>query len=370
MLFYLGLLLPICFIPGYTGALIPTQWAVLSAVLPLGLWHSSYFGPCHWLGLLALAWAAFTLQWSPSIFDGIYGLWLMSIWALAFWLGGLNFVRPQLLWQGLAFGLTVSSIVAIFQAFGYHPVEIAPDTTYPAGLLYNSTVLGASCALVLIACMKCELWWYIPGLLPALYLSHSRGAWAIVALTALARIHILVALCALVLGNLALVYWLNPSDIQRLLLWGTALRELSWLGHGIGSYADFYYLNTNPNLYLHSEGLFRTEFVHNDYIQLWFELGIGAIPIFAIIALALCQTSSPAWPIFFGFATFALFYFPIYSPLTAFIGCYSAGSLIRDWSRIRYRLNGSRPSSLSRYLTARLFPSQYWAEPISLAPPT
>ncbi len=369
MLLYLGLLLPTCFIPGITGALIPTQWAVLSAVLPLGLWHSSYFGPCHWLGLLSLAWAAFSLQWTPSIFDGIYGLWIISIWALAFWLGGLNFVKLQLLWQGLALGLTVSSVVAIFQALGYRPVEVSNDQL--AGLLFNSTVLGASCALVIIACAKYRLWLYIPGLLPALYLSHSRAAWAVLGLTFLAgRIHILVALCALVLGNLALVYWLNPSDTQRLLLWGVAIHELSWLGHGIGSFGDFYYLNTNPNLYVHSEGLFRTEFVHNDYIQLWFELGIGAIPIYAIIAFALCQTTVPAWPIFFAFATFGLFYFPLYSPITAFIGLFSAGSIIRDWYRVQRRLNDSRPLSLPWYSPTRLLSYRLRPEPVPLAPPT
>jgi hypothetical protein len=369
MLFAFGLILAICFVPGYIGAMIPTQWAVLSAILPLGLFYSGIFGPWHWLGILALAWASFSITWSPSIFDGVYGLWIISIWALAFWFGSINFVDHRPLWKGLALGLTISSVVAIFQYFGYQPVEIAGGP--PAGLLYNSTVLGASCALVIIACAKYGLWFYIPGLLPGLYLSHSRGAWAVLGLTFLAqRTHVLVALTLLLTANIAFVFFLNSSDTQRLLLWGVAIREFNLFGHGIGSFGDFYYFNTNPNLYLHSEGLFRTEFAHNDYIQLWFELGIGALPIFAIYAFTLCQTKAESWPIFFTFAVLGAFYFPIYSPLTAFIGCFAAGNIIANWTYLRRVSLRWGPDNLLRDSTPKFLRYRPWSKPVPLAPST
>src|SRR5258705_9178386 len=233
-MFALGLALAICFIPGYTGAMIPTQWALLSIVLPLGLFLPSAFGPCHWLGLLALAWATYSVSWSPILYDGIYGLWLAFIWAGSFWLGSA-IANHQSIYKGLALGLSASSIVAIFQALGYSPVE----TTFgpPAGLLFNSTVLGASCALVIIALAQARDWLWITGLIPGLYLSHSRAALAIIVLAFLAkRVHVVVALTVLLAANIALIAYLSPSDTQRLLLWGVAIRELTLFGHGIGSF--------------------------------------------------------------------------------------------------------------------------------------
>ena len=57
-MFLLGLLLPICFIPGYTGASIPSQWVLLSLVLPAALWRRGYrLTPLHLLGLGFIAWA-------------------------------------------------------------------------------------------------------------------------------------------------------------------------------------------------------------------------------------------------------------------------------------------------------------------------
>jgi hypothetical protein len=364
-----GLLIAICFIPGYTGAMIPTQWAVLSAILPLGLFRLGNFGSCHWLGLLALAWAAFSIHWSPSYYDAVYGFWIACIWAGAFWFGG-TISSHSSIYKGLALGLSTSSIVAIFQALGYSPVEIGEHMP-PAGLLFNSTVLGASCALIIVALAQHRLWFWIPGLIPALYLSHSRAAIAIIVLAFLAkRVHFLVAIAVLVVANLALTFYLNPSDTQRLMLWGLAIRELSLFGHGIGSFADFFYYNSNSNLYIHSEGFFRTEFVHNDYLQLWFELGIGAIPIYVIFAIALYQTKSAEWPVFFAFAILSLFYFPLYTPITTFIGCLSAGRIIADWHRVRRRGGSWRSTRLSWNSSPRFFDDLRRPKAIPLASPT
>lgn len=345
-MFYLGLIMPICFIPGYTGASIPTQWAVLSILLPLGLWREGAFGPGHLAGLAALAWSAISFLWAPSTYDAANGLWLLMICAGCLWLGSTILDFRQLL-RGLAIGLTISSAVAVGQHFGFNWVEVGPGN--PPGLLYNSTVLGASAALVLIALVSRGMWLYIPGLLPAIYLTNSRGAYAILLGTALARIIPWpIVFSAGVLGFAYLTINPSPSDIQRLLLWGSAFREFNIFGHGIGSY-NTYLLFVPSDFYINSRGIVHPEFAHNDYIQLWFELGIGAIAIYTLYAIALSQTTSQQWPTFFAFFLLGWFYFPLYCPLTAFIGCVFAGRIIGDWHINRTYRPPSRSTILPRH---------------------
>ena len=74
-MFLFGLLLCVCYIPGFLGAFIPTQWAVLSCVLPLTLWRAGTFPPSTLAGLAVLAWSAISFFWAPNSFDSIYGLY-------------------------------------------------------------------------------------------------------------------------------------------------------------------------------------------------------------------------------------------------------------------------------------------------------
>lgn len=324
MPFALGLALAICFIPGVTGASIPTQWALLSAVLPLSLWRSGLITPLHWLWVGFISWSIGIAADVANLYTAFLGLWFVSIWALSFWLGS---TLPSLaqLWKGLAIGLSISSLVAMAQALGYHPVEIADCTpTCIPGLLFNSTMQGATIALVLIALVSHRLWLWI-GLLPVgLILANSRGAYLILAATALTRIHWLAAIAALILGALVFSLFLNPSDSQRLQVWGYAIRGLTSVGWGPFAFNDIYFSWRGQ--------LTHAEFVHNDYLQLWFEFGIGALALYAIFGMALAQTNALDWPVAFAFALLAAFYFPLYTPLTAFIGCVVAGHLSRDWA--------------------------------------
>jgi hypothetical protein len=324
-MFYLGLIVSVCFVPGYTGAIIPTQWAVLSIVLPLGLWRSGALGPSALAGLAALAWSAISLAWAPNTYDAGFGLWLMCIWALALWFGStIDDFRP--LWQGLAIGLTVSSAIAIAQHLGFAPV-LAHTAERPTGLFFNSTLMGASAALVIIALVSQRQWFYIPGVLPALILSGSRGAFLVLTLALLTRwLRVRYILCSMAIAALFLVLAVGDltgdSDTTRLTIWGAALRQLTFWGHGIGSFTTFYIATSSRMLY--------PGWVHNDYLQLWFELGIGALAIFWLYALALSQRSSDHWPIIFSFTLFGLFYFPLWTPLPAFMACMAAGAMLRD----------------------------------------
>jgi hypothetical protein len=324
MLFWLGLIVATCFVPGYTGAIIPTQWAVLSILLPLGLWRSGVMGPIGLLGLAILAFGALSMLWAPNTWDAGFGLWLLCIWAMAVWFGStVDDFRP--LWQGLAVGLWVSSAIAIFQALGYQPVLTYAD--HPSGLFYNSTLLGASACLVILALVSQRQWFYIPGVLPALVLAQSRGAFLVLTLALLTRwLRVRYILCAMALAALVLVLTLNgletDSDLVRLTVWGATLRELNLFGHGIGSFVTFLIATPSRMLYPGT--------VHNDYIQLWFELGIASLAIVALYALALSCRTSDHWTIFFAFFLFGFFYFPLWTPVPSFMACMVAGAMLRD----------------------------------------
>lgn len=349
-MFYLGLLTAVCYIPGYIGASIPAQLAFLSIVLPLGLWRHTPLSLGHLAGLLTLGWSAISLLWTPNIWDGLHGLWLFAIWALTFYLGStITDLRP--IWRGLAAGLTVSSLVAIVQALGYRPVESTGDTGFP-GLLFNQTVLGASCALTIIALWTQRQWLWIPGLLPGLYLANSRGAYLTLAIVAVARyLHWTVAAGVLSLGGLFFLTHLSGSDSIRLTIWGAAGRVLTLLGYGIGSFSTFLMLTPTQ--------LYHPDRVHNDYLQLLFELGLGAIPIFYIYLANLRDRRSDHWPVFLAFAILGLFYFPLWAPVPAFIGCLCAGTMFADrhqsWLLSSPGRYSSLPSGpLRRPLFARL----------------
>jgi len=321
-MFYLGLLLPVCYVPGFVGAYIPTQWVVLSCLLPFALWRGGTFPPPALAGLATLAWSALSLLWAPNPIDSIYGLWLFAIWALSFWLGcTITDFRP--LWQGLALGMAVNGAVALIQWWGYVPVETG---TRISGLFFNSTLLGACATLVIIACVSQRQWLHALGCAPALALSGSRGAWAVLTLTLLTRyLRLRYVLLTAVLGAIALLLaagrFDSNSDTDRLLIWGMALRNLTPWGNGIGSFVAYL---------IYDGRMVYPERAHNDYLQLLFELGLGAVPILWLYVLALTQRHSDHWPILFAVVLFSTFYFPLWAPIPAFIACVVTGAMLHD----------------------------------------
>lgn len=349
MLFALGLIAAVCYVPGYTGASIPSQWVFLSIVLPFGLWRQGPFHPFHVLGLVFIAYALALAPWLRATYTSTLGIWYVLIWGLGFWLGSTS-TSLRGLWQGLALGLTVSSGVAIAQALDYAPVEALHDQ-FP-GLFYNCTVLGAATALTIIGCISHRLWWYLPGLAPALLLAGSRGSFVILGLTSIARwVHWSAAIVVMVVGLAYFTYALDPADSQRLQIWGVALSGLSWFGRGPDSFNDVFYMAkdklTGQPIIIHPE------FIHNDYLQLWFEYGIGAIAIYGIYAAVLTRRAECDWPVFFAFAVLGLFYFPLYCPLLALVGSLLAGHLLRSYDPLWAIGNRWGPNLISWYPNQR-----------------
>lgn len=329
-MFYFGLLLAICFVPGYLGASIPVQWAFLSMTLPWTLWRAVNLTAFHLLFFAFVLWAGLTTLWATNVGTSVMGMWTVLLWALSFWFGSsVDSLRE--VWRGLAAGLTISTAFAVLQVFGINLIEaptLPPGTSqfHHAGLLYSHVIAGAACALVFIACANNNLWGYLPPLGLGVFLANSRGAWLVLAASFFARFHWKFSLPLIIIGSMGFQYHLRPSDEVRLQVWGLAIRGLNLLGWGPHSFSDVYYF-WHDN-YLHTDIFFRGEFVHNDYLQLAFEFGAGSLALFAIYGAALSRIEAQNWTIFYAFAVMGLYFFPLYHPLLAFISLATAGNLL------------------------------------------
>lgn len=327
-MFWLGLLLAVCYVPGYTGASIPTQWAVLSVLLPLSLWSgSATLG--HKLFFVFGLLACFSTLWALNPFTSVWGLWFVFIWGLSYHLGTtVSDLRG--LWQGLAVGLIPSAHIAGLQMVGESPV-LVQDINHPAGLFFNSSLLGMVCGLVIVGLVCHRLWWYIPAPAFALLFSGSRGGIVMVAVGLAARFGGALAAIALVAaGMLLFIFTVDPADMQRMQIWGVTLRTIDILGFGPGSFLDLFYIDKIKGAMIHPE------YVHNDILQLTYEYGLGAISLIGLFGMALRKSTHLDWPVLVAFATAAGFYFPLYAPVTAFIGFVVAGSCLCNRVVVRH----------------------------------
>lgn len=345
-MFYLGLLLPVAFIPGYTGASVPTQWAVLSAFLPLTLW-SGRFGLGHKVLLGFLCYALISLLWSVNLWSWVWGIWLACIWFICYHYGTLN-EDLQSLWKGLALGVSVSAIVAVFQKLGYAPVESHNESA--AGLFFNPSLFGIICGLLLVGLLCHRLWWYMPFPALGLVLSSTRGGLAVLALGLAARYGgWLGGLAVLSAGGIAFSLSTGSGDLERMQIYGVTVPVLSWLGNGAGQFTEIWFIRTS------AQKLVRPEYVHNDLIQLTYEYGVGALAVAGLFGLALRQSSHPEWPVLFAWVGLSLFFFPLWAPVLAFIGLVCLGSVLAHRDRVRVDQRSRRPSLL-RWLADEQFP--------------
>lgn len=319
-MFALGAIVSLCYVPGLTGAFIATQWPVLSILLPLVmLFRGTPMTPFHWLGALFIAYATVRLWHSPIFADGVQGLWMVYIMGLGFWFGStLTDLRG--LYQGLAFGVSVSAAVAVSQQLGFTWVPYVSDA--PAGLYVNAVAQGVACALVIVALVTERLWLWVP--LPALglALSGSRGAWVALAFGLAAayfrRLWVFAGAAAAAAAFLVLP--LSKSDAVRASIWSATIDNLTWLGYGPGAFFSW--------LLVRDGATFYPEYAHNDALQLAFEYGVWAALPLGILAYGLTRTTEPGWPVLVAFAIAGCYSMPLWVGVASFIGCVVAGRVV------------------------------------------
>lgn len=202
-----------------------------------------------------------------------------------------------------------SVMVACLEALGYRPWPIYGA---PSGFFYNPIPQGMVLALacVLFACQ--QRWGWLVPLLPGLYLAHSRGGWVTLAFGLLSYwfrrpIWLLVLLLA---GGVALLWDPSRSDIQRMQIWHAAGTLLTPLGNGFGSFWDLWI----------GIPAWQPQYAHNDFLELAFEFGFLAVPVFALVAYAASRSASPFWPMLVTYLTLSTYSMPMHIPLAAGLG--------------------------------------------------
>ena len=335
-----GFLLAICFNPYIWTAATQPRWSFLAIALPVMIWRNQSSAPNHFtlthaLGLTFLAWATLTLLWTPNLPDAYNELIQLLIVAEAFVLGArLNTLRP--IFMGLAAGLAISSLIVIspLQEWIPHPLI----SIHWEGLLGNRNALAEAAALTLIGCIGYRLWWFIPGLIPAIVIyPYPRAAWlslvTALIIWAWSRSRKLAAL--LMLSSIfALVILINLkgySTLERWTIWTETYNGLNYLGHGIGSFYFLYpYLTSTFDT-----TLMRPEHAHNELLEIWFELGfVGTFIYVCLVASAYRSAGLISHCILGAFCTIAMFSFPSHAPFTALVGAIVLGHAVRGGSSI------------------------------------
>lgn len=335
-MFALGLLIPIAYIPQWTGMLVITGWSVLSVSLPFLLYNRIEMRLPHWLGLGFLAYATLAIAWSPVWQQAIWDLWLLYILAGCWLLGATRDCSKLIL--GVACGIGISTMLAIPQSFGWGGIfeeGWGPNGTYyiPAGLFVNHDMFGEAAALSTVALIVTRQWWPLILTLPPIYWTECRSA--LVGLSAAGALWLidrfrwkaLIGLIPLGAGVGVFVFrhgW-DGSIALRLAMWQDTLAGLTVFGHGPGSFFMLY-----PEFAVHTDTMAtRPESAHNDFLELVFEFGIGSLLLFALLASSLLSRSADRY-LFVAFCAVAFFSFPIRMPVEGLLGMVALGSMCRD----------------------------------------
>lgn len=279
----------------------------------------------HVFGAALLAWAAVSLCWTSSLPDGIEELWLLMLYGGAFCIGAqLPTLRP--IYIGLGYGIAVNSAIAVCQwYFGLDTFDyIRPG---PSGLFMNANYLAEAAALVFVALFADGLGLLAAACLPAIWLPNYKGAFAalagafIVWLWSRAR---LLAAAATVLAIAACATQLHTaSTVERFSIWQDTLAGLTPLGRGLGSFFTSYPLHNS-----HYDLLFqRPAHAHNDFLEMVYELGPGAVLFVALLVVCLSSPLLRARAVLAAFIMEACFEFPLHNPVPGFIAAIAAGHL-------------------------------------------
>lgn len=246
-------------------------------------------------GAVFVAWAGASLLWSKTV--PVYPALYLTALIGAFLAGRI--LSPS--------GLRLSWIVLL----GIYTCAL------PFYSFLGPNALGAVSAVAFGAALAFELWLFVPVAVLGLALSMSRGAIlaaGIVSIAALwrqSRFAAYLAFLCLIAITFGLKNDLDSSLFTRLGLWQDTLNHLTLFGHGFGSFYD-----TNRGFEVHTNfTLAMPVHAYNDYLELISDLGIGAIPLWVLIALSIDGVRYREGLILLAFAVLSLSFFPFYIPI-------------------------------------------------------
>lgn len=337
-LFAVSFLVAIAFVPGISGASNSPRWAVLSVCLPL-LILPARLTQGHLFGGAFLLWATISVTWSA----GYDALWHWYLLGMAFWIGSATEDLSPV-FRGLGYGLVPSVILAIPQSFDWSPVA---QTYAPAGLFMNKNFLGEICFLAALGLLSVRSYLLSAIMLLGAALAASKAVLAACAMFScvwLWRKHrwIAIAVCLLTLTAGATAYHLDYKTStldHRFAIWADTLDGMTWVGRGTGSfYRDYPSHATRQDTFTE-----RPQNAHNEFLELAYEHGIGALLLLGIVRPTIALAAVLA---------FLFLSFPLRLPATGFLIALYAGHLVRGWPRLRNPADDWR-MAVRRWLTHR-----------------
>lgn len=325
-MFWLGLVLPLAYIPSVTGSIIPSGWVFLSAVLPFLLWSRTEITAGHWIGAAFLVIGFASISWSTQPQSGIETMWHWSVLGMAFCVGARQeSVEP--FFRGLGIGMLINALIAVLGLL--RVVYIPSVAVYPsqAALFFNPNMLGETAAIILIGLLWQRQWLLACGPAICLALSQSRlGLVAFfvvaVALIVPSRLRGLVGACGLALVVLLFLFKDGLTAVTvRTDIWSAAFPYLRVIGNGAGSLL----METKYGM---------VEHLHNDLLELVFEFGIFAVVPLALIAWAFIRAPEHR-PVIATFSVIALASFPSFLPVSGAVVAFVAGNAYRARHMVR-----------------------------------
>jgi hypothetical protein len=340
-----GFTLMVAYWPGISGVAMTPRWDV-AALLAVVL----FFAPrvrvtaAHWLGLVLIAWLALSMLWNDGAeagrLDGAHALLELVIGAIAFAVGStLTNLRGVMI--GAAIGIGVNSVVAIAQSYGWDgPIE----TIYGgyAGLFYNRDRLAAAAAVVAVGVVALpRVWLLLPLLLPSLILAPSRAAWLALATGCFVlspfKMRSLIASIVIACFASMLFHGIDSSNLERFAIWRETIANLSFFGHGLGSFREIFPQVAQSYDFNHWQT--RPEHPHNEWLWLAFEGGTPALGLGSAFALSVWSRADSASGrgVLAGLLVLSVFAMPFHDPATLVLGALCAGYLARGRDRVSDR---------------------------------
>lgn len=353
-----ALLFTLSYVPGWTDWAFQSGWAYILLTVPWMVRGSNLPRASKILGLACFGWALFSLtRLGHWWFGGEQVMQLFCIGLVAM----LASNQPDLrkITRGLAIGVSIGVIFAGWYAWGwgsqYH--GIVPTVGKPAGLFYNSAIFGDVCAVVILLLLVYRDYWFIPLLALGLVLSDSRGAGLALVIGVIAwiaqerRWALLLFLGLAIPGGYAILAH-GFSDSIRETVWHYVLGDLRWLGHGAGRLEEIGML-LGGRIYV-------IEYAHNEFLDLAYSYGVGAILFIALALGPLACYRSAEWPAYVAFISTALWAFPFHYPPEAIVGAMVAGALYSRWALSWSGIRDSGPRLAAWYHNRQLLPDPAW----------
>lgn len=367
---FIAFVVTILVVPGFPeGATIP-RWSFLFVALAA----YALFKRVPIPRLVILTWCGLALATlrTPYWPDGLYELAISTILLLAFCIGR-TVENMKSVFTAIGLGLWLNSAVIIVQSYGWTGI---PQTTANGGLFINRNMAVEAAALVTVAAVAWRSWWLLLGFVPTL-LAGARapllalGLVGIVALWNYSRFYALMALLfsLLAVAVLSTTVFFAPSGahsdifhslLERYELWRDVIPNLTFLGHGLGSFET-----TFPFYQDHTHALaVRFDHAHNDYLQIAYATGIlGLLALGLVMVNLVLRCGSVAGYVLAVLGIESCFGFPLYMPVTGMVAflvaghafgnrvclcCFSPARPMGSWARVSSRR--SDPFRYGEYL--------------------